>query len=139
MVEKILYANTEDNTNKLEMLRSFAKGISTKKILCFARIDRTDWDGTSYCYNICNSLEEVFHSELEDIVWYLDENDDLRGEGSHEYGKSFYWYRELSCAEDDIDYIEAEIILGTPVNISEVEKLINNLTSPLGEYFNSIA
>lgn len=122
----------EENSLELVALREQMKTANCGRIICYGRIGR--WNGPAFGYHIFSSLPEVFFTELDTIEWFVDKKGDLRAEGSHHDGSNSYLYREITCTEDELDDLEAEIYYSGD-DTEKVMAALEKYTKPLGHFF----
>jgi hypothetical protein len=70
-------------------------------IYCIGDIGR--WNGRQYGYKVIKSgnIQDILYSECDFCNWYIDKHKNIRFEGAHHDGRSYYLYREVKSSLTD--------------------------------------
>lgn len=89
------------------------------------------WNGHVNAYKeIDGNIRNCLYSDLDYIEWYVDQNGDLRADGSHHDGENHYLYRVYKdgVSEEQIENLKSKIYYG-----KATRRDITRITRKLGD------
>ena len=102
-------------------------------IIVIADIGR--WDGRVSAYKMIESgnIADCLFDDCDYQTWYVDEDGEFRCEAIHHDGTNYYWYRECTGSDEEIEDLQEKIYYGTAT-----KEDIEAVTSSLGKYIGDV-